>query len=105
MMKFKQFICATATIGILSTGAFLVQNHTASASSFNQNGLNLHDDSRLLDHELSYVDILTNKNTDPATKQQLKNYFAQKGLYSVSDIIKKAQKDGLDITKYQHLIK
>ncbi|MBJ6167181.1 SPIN family peroxidase inhibitor, partial [Staphylococcus aureus] len=51
------------------------------------------------------VDVLIDKKTDKETKQQLKEYFAEQGLYSVKDIVKKAKKDGLDISKYTKYLK
>ncbi|UOB21645.1 hypothetical protein MRZ06_11075 [Macrococcus armenti] len=33
----------------------------------------LHDNSKLLEHELTYVDVLVNPKTDTATKNVLKN--------------------------------
>ncbi|EJG0097425.1 SPIN family peroxidase inhibitor, partial [Staphylococcus pseudintermedius] len=37
-------------------------------------------------------------------KAQLQDYFAKQGLDSVSDIVQKAKQDGLDTSKYNHLI-
>ncbi|MBO0928947.1 SPIN family peroxidase inhibitor [Staphylococcus sp. 30400_3112M30941] len=103
-MKLKKVIMATVAVGILSTGV-LFETNNSYAKVTSQNGLTLHDDSRLLEHELSYVDVLIDKKTDKETKQQLKDYFAEQGLYSVKDIVKKAKKDGLDISKYTKYLK
>ncbi|HGO2073344.1 SPIN family peroxidase inhibitor [Staphylococcus aureus] len=103
-MKLKKVIAATIAVGVLSTGAISLTNNSH-AKVTSQNGITLHDDSRLLEHELSYVDVLVDKKADKQTKQQLKEYFAEQGLYSVKDIVKKAKKDGLDISKYTKYLK
>ncbi|PCF41639.1 SPIN family peroxidase inhibitor [Staphylococcus delphini] len=99
----KKLIVASLAVGILSTGAF-VSPQQADAKITSQNGIILHDDSRLLEHELTYIDVLIDPNANPKTKERLKTYFADQGLYSVSDIVKKAKSEGLDTSKYDHLI-
>ena len=56
-----------------------------------------------LEHELSYIDVLLDKNADQATKDNLRSYFADKGLHSIKDIINKAKQDGFDVSKYEHV--
>ncbi|HAR6072148.1 TPA: SPIN family peroxidase inhibitor [Staphylococcus pseudintermedius] len=98
-------LIAGITVAALSTGIFATAtSHEAHAQVTAQNGIVLHDDSKLLAHELEYVDVLINPNTDPQTKAQLQDYFAKQGLDSVSDIVQKAKQDGLDTSKYNHLI-
>ncbi|GGI41940.1 SPIN family peroxidase inhibitor [Mammaliicoccus stepanovicii] len=104
-MKVSNILMATVATGVLSIGVLTGTAEEANAKTYSQNGIILHDDSLLLDHELSYVDTLLDENTSDFTKQKLQKYFADQGLYSVSDIVKKAEKDGLDISKYKHLIK
>ncbi|BAS45046.1 hypothetical protein SSCHL_0266 [Staphylococcus schleiferi] len=99
----KKLLVSTLAVGILSTGAFAL-SHEADAKVTAQNGIILHDDSKLLEHELSYVDILIDDNASADSKQRVKAYFDKQGLHSVSDIIKKAKADGLDTSKYDHLI-
>lgn len=103
-MKLRKIIMATATIGFLSTGILGVTNNSH-AKVTSQNGITLHDDSRLLEHELSYIDVLVDKKADKQTKQQLKEYFAEQGLYSIKDVIEKAKKQGLDVSKYTKYLK
>ena len=102
-MKYKSIAIAALTAGTLLSGALSINE--AHAGTIHQNGIALHDDSKLLEHELTYVDVLVNPKTDAATKSVLKKYFANLGLYSISDIIKKAKADGLDVTRYEKLIK
>ncbi len=41
---------------------------------------------------------------DQATKDNLRSYFADKGLHSIKDIIiNKAKEDGFDVSKYEHV--
>ncbi|UBH22339.1 SPIN family peroxidase inhibitor [Macrococcus armenti] len=97
-MKFKSIAIVALTAGTLSI-------NEAHASTIHQNGIALHDDSKLLEHELTYADVLVNQKTDTATKNVLKKYFANLGLYSISDIVKKAKMDDLNVTKYEKFIK
>ncbi|HHO5063221.1 TPA: SPIN family peroxidase inhibitor [Staphylococcus aureus] len=103
-MNFKKIVVTTLTIGVLSTGVLSFTNNSE-AKVISQNGIILHDDSRLLEHELTYIDVLLDKKTDDLTRQQLKKYFADQGLYSVKDIVVKAKKDGLDVSKYTKYLK
>ncbi|WP_137311665.1 SPIN family peroxidase inhibitor [Staphylococcus aureus] len=97
-MKFKKVLVATAMVGVLATGVVGYSNQ-ADAKVYSQNGLVLHDDANFLEHELSYIDVLLDKNADQATK----SYFADKGLHSIKDIINKAKQDGFDVSKYEHV--
>ncbi len=99
-MKFKKVLVATAMVGVLATGVVGYGNKT-DAKVYSQNGLVLHDDANFLEHELSYIDVLLDKNAeDQATKDNLRSYFADKGLHSIKDIINKAKQDGF---KYQNM--
>lgn len=86
-MKLKKVLVATAMVGVLATGVVGYGNQ-ADAKVYSQNGLVLHDDANFLEHELSYIDVLLDKNADQATKDNLRSYFADKGLHSIKDIIK-----------------
>ncbi|NBK47524.1 SPIN family peroxidase inhibitor [Staphylococcus delphini] len=99
----KKTLVAGFAVAALSTGIFAVSNE-ANAQVTSQNGIILHDDSKLLEHELQYVDVLVNPNANPQTKERLQTYFKNLGLNSVSEIIQKAKQDGLDTSKYDHLI-
>ncbi|MTV21488.1 SPIN family peroxidase inhibitor [Staphylococcus delphini] len=99
----KKTLVASFAVAALSTGIFAVSNE-ANAQVTSQNGIILHDDSKLLEHELQYVDVLVNPNANPQTKERLQTYFKNLGLNSVSEIIQKAKQDGLDTSKYDHLI-
>ncbi|HHU6751096.1 TPA: SPIN family peroxidase inhibitor [Staphylococcus pseudintermedius] len=99
----KKTLVAGFAVAALSTGIFAVSNE-ASAKVISQNGIILHDDSRMLEHELQYIDVLTNPNADPQTKERLQSYFESQGLNTLSEIIQKAKQDGLDTSKYDHLI-
>ncbi|WP_353421558.1 SPIN family peroxidase inhibitor [Staphylococcus delphini] len=99
----KKTLVASFAVATLSTGIFAVSNE-ANAQVTSQNGIILHDDSKLLEHELQYVDVLVNPNANPQTKERLQTYFKNLGLNSVSEIIQKAKQDGLDTSKYDHLI-
>lgn len=99
----KKTIVAGFAVAALSTGIFAVSNE-ANAQVTSQNGIILHDDSKLLEHELQYVDVLVDPNANPQTKERLQTYFKNLGLNSVSEIIQKAKQDGLDTSKYDHLI-
>lgn len=61
-MKFKHIVIATVATGALFTGGVTV--HKADASVIQQNGIILHDDSKILAHEVTYIDYLVNPNTD-----------------------------------------
>lgn len=102
-MKVKHLVAVTVIVGTMYSG-YITIDHEANAKVYAQNGITLHDDSLLAEHELSYIDTLLNKDTDAKTLAYLKSYFADKGLYSVQDIIKKAQQDGLDTSKYAYLL-
>ncbi|UBH13104.1 SPIN family peroxidase inhibitor [Macrococcus armenti] len=102
-MKFKSIAIVALTAGILFSGTLSINE--AHASTIHQNDIALHDDSKLLEHELTYVDVLVNPKTDIATKNVFKKYFANLGLYIISDIVKKAKMDGLNVTKYEKFIK
>lgn len=99
----KKTLVAGFAVAALSTGIFAVSNE-ANAQVTSQNGIILHDDSKLLEHELQYVDVLVDPNAKPQTKERLQTYFKNLGLNSVSEIIQKAKQDGLDTSKYDHLI-
>ncbi|UXS37088.1 SPIN family peroxidase inhibitor [Staphylococcus delphini] len=99
----KKTLVASFAVAALSTGIFAVSNE-ANAQVTSQNDIILHDDSKLLEHELQYVDVLVNPNANPQTKERLQTYFKNLGLNSVSEIIQKAKQDGLDTSKYDHLI-
>lgn len=99
----KKTLVAGFAVAALSTGIFAVSNE-ANAQVTSQNGIILHDDSKLLEHELQYVDVLVDSNANPQTKERLQTYFKNLGLNSVSEIIQKAKQDGLDTSKYDHLI-
>ncbi|QUM67127.1 SPIN family peroxidase inhibitor [Staphylococcus delphini] len=99
----KKTLVAGFAVAALSTGIFAVSNE-ANAQVTSQNGIILHDDSKLLEHELQYVDVLVDPNVNPQTKERLQTYFKNLGLNSVSEIIQKAKQDGLDTSKYDHLI-
>ncbi|HEC2153020.1 SPIN family peroxidase inhibitor [Staphylococcus delphini] len=99
----KKTLVAGFAVAALSTGIFAVSNE-ANAQVTSQNGIILHDDSKLLEHELQYVDVLVDPNANPQTKERLQTYFKNLGLNSVSEIIQKAKQDGLDTSKYDHLI-
>lgn len=101
-MKFKKVLVATAMVGVLATGVVGYGNE-ADAKVYSQNGLVLHDDANFLEHELSYIDVLLDKNADQATKDNLRSYFPDKGLHSIKDIINKAKQDGFDVSKYEHV--
>lgn len=97
-MKVKKVLVATAMVGVLATGVVGYSNKV-----YSQNGLVLHDDANFLEHELSYIDVLLDKNADQATKDNLRSYFADKGLHSIKHIINKAKQDGFDVSKYEHV--
>ncbi|MBA8760529.1 SPIN family peroxidase inhibitor [Staphylococcus schleiferi subsp. coagulans] len=99
----KKLLVSTLAVGILSTGAFALSQN-AHASVIAQNGIILHDVSRLLEHELTYIDVLVDENANPQTKQRVKEYFDKQGLHSVQEIILKAKAQGLDTSKYDHLL-
>lgn len=103
-MNLKHVLAATAAVGILAIGP-LSNLEKADASVSAQNGIILNDSSRLLQHTLVYVDILEDPHADPKTKAQIKKYFADKGLYTIKDIIQKAQQDDLNISGYEHYLK
>ncbi|HEC2182618.1 TPA: SPIN family peroxidase inhibitor [Staphylococcus delphini] len=99
----KKLMVAGLAVSILSTGAFATAQQ-ADAKIISQNGIILHDDSKLLEHELTYIDVLIDPNANPEAKERLKKYFEKQDLHSVSEIVKKAKSDGLDTSKYDHLI-
>ncbi|QHW36093.1 SPIN family peroxidase inhibitor [Staphylococcus ursi] len=99
----KKTLVTGFAVAALSTGIFAVSNE-ANAQVTSQNGIILHDDSRILEHELQYVDVLINPNTNLQTKERLKAYFESQGLNTVSEIVQKAKQDGLDTSKYDYLI-
>lgn len=101
-MKFKHIALTTVAASTLFTGGIAVQQ--ADASVIQQNGIILHDDSKMLEHEVSYIDYLVNPKTDQETKERIENYFAAQGLNSLSEIITKAKQDGFDVSKYESLI-
>ncbi|ARQ08076.1 SPIN family peroxidase inhibitor [Macrococcoides canis] len=101
-MKFKHIALTTVAASTLFTGGIAV--HQADASVIQQNGIILHDDSKMLEHEVSYIDYLVNPKTDQETKERIENYFAAQGLNSLSEIITKAKQDGFDVSKYESLI-
>ncbi|ARJ50787.1 SPIN family peroxidase inhibitor [Staphylococcus lutrae] len=100
----KKFLVAGLTVGILSTGVFAATSHNADAKVTSQNGIILHDDEALLEHELTYIDVLIDPHASVKTKTRLQAYFAAQGLHSISAIVKKGQKDGLDTSKYNYLL-
>ncbi|UBH08580.1 SPIN family peroxidase inhibitor [Macrococcus armenti] len=65
-MKFKSIAFVALTAGTLFSGTLSINE--AHANTTHQNGIALHDDSKLLEHELTYVDVLVNPKTDIATK-------------------------------------
>ncbi|WP_086428679.1 SPIN family peroxidase inhibitor [Staphylococcus cornubiensis] len=95
----KKTLVAGLAVAALSTGVFAT-SHEANAQVTSQNGIILHDDSRFLEHELDYVKVLINPNTDQQTKAQLQDYFAKQGLNSVSEIVQKAKQDGLNVSEF-----
>lgn len=101
-MKFKHIVITTVATTALFTGGVTV--HQADASVIQQNGIILHDDSKMLEHEVTYIDYLVNPNTDQQTKQRLEQYFAKQGLNSVAEIVSKAKQDGFDVSKYEYLL-
>ncbi|UEX90206.1 SPIN family peroxidase inhibitor [Staphylococcus ratti] len=104
-MSIDKLILTAVTTGVLATGIFVATPHeSANASVSSQNGIVLHDSSRILEHELDYVAVLVDKNADPEIKANLKAHFKAQGLNSVSDIVKKAKAQGLDTSKYDYLI-
>ncbi|ULG74165.1 SPIN family peroxidase inhibitor [Macrococcus brunensis] len=103
-MNPKNLLLSTAALSLLATGVIFTPQ-TASAKTISQNGIVLHDDSRLPEHELAYVDVLLDKHADKATKAELRKYFKDLGLNTISDIVKKAKKDGLDVSQYKRYIK
>lgn len=105
-MNVNKVILTAVTTGVLATGLFVAAPHEkADAAVKSQNGIVLHDDSRVLEHELDYVGIIVDKKADKKVKATLKAYFKNQGFKSVAEVVKKAKAQGLDTSKYDYLIK
>ncbi len=81
-------------VGVLATGVVGYGNQ-ADAKVYSQNGLVLHDDANFLEHELSYIDVLLDKNADQATKDNLRSYFADKDYIQSKTLSTKLSKTAL----------
>ena len=81
-------------VGVLATGVVGYSNQ-ADAKVYSQNGLVLHDDANFLEHELSYIDVLLDKNADQATKDNLRSYFADKDYIQSKTLSTKLNKTAL----------
>ncbi|MBF9297303.1 MULTISPECIES: SPIN family peroxidase inhibitor [Mammaliicoccus] len=100
-MKFKKLIPVTLSAVILGFGAVSVtDSHHADAKTHSQNGLTLHDDTRLPFHTDQDLAVLLNKDTDTLTKQQLIDYFKLLGFKNVGQVIKTAEKQNIDVSAF-----
>lgn len=100
-MNFKKLIPVTLATVILGFGASSISetNH-ADARTYSQNGITLHDDSRLPFHTNENLATLLNKDTDSLTKNQLIDYFKMLGFKNVGQVIQTAEKQNLDVSAF-----
>ncbi|MCO4339999.1 SPIN family peroxidase inhibitor [Staphylococcus agnetis] len=105
-MNINKVILSAVTTGVLATGIFAAVPHQqADAAVHSKGGIVLHDDSRILEHELDYVGILLDRKADKKTKAGIRAYFKLLGYKSVKDFVKTAKAQGLDTSKYDYLLK
>ncbi|WP_239734820.1 SPIN family peroxidase inhibitor [Mammaliicoccus sp. G-M28] len=100
-MNIKKLIPVTLATVILGFGAANIteENH-ADARTHSQNGLTLHDDTRLPFHTNQNLAALLNKDTDALTKNQLIDYFKMLGFKNVGQVIQTAEKQNLDVSEF-----
>ncbi|MEK4392658.1 SPIN family peroxidase inhibitor [Mammaliicoccus sp. FSL K6-3158] len=100
-MKFKKLIPVTLSAVILGFGAITItDSHHADARTYSQNGLTLHDDTRLPFHTDQDLTTLLSKDTDALTKKQLIHYFKLLGFKNVGQVIKTAEKQNIDVSVF-----
>lgn len=100
-MKFKKLIPVTLSAVILGFGAIsITDSHHADARTYSQNGLTLHDDTRLPFHTDQDLATLLSKDTDALNKKQLIHYFKLLGFKNVGQVIKTAEKQNIDVSVF-----